>query len=95
MRELLDGYEQFLVEIPSEPAPAIPSRPTPTASPPPTRRHDDPGVTIAAGPFPSLEALHEFEQAVSRLPGVRDVAVRGYEGADRAVIEVRLDRSDG
>jgi hypothetical protein len=40
----------------------------------------------------SVDALRAFERAVSRLPGVREVAVRGYEGADRAIIEVRLDR---
>jgi hypothetical protein len=49
-------------------------------------------VTLAAGPFATLEALREFEQAVSRLPGVREVAIRGYEGTDRAIIEVRLDQ---
>jgi hypothetical protein len=49
-------------------------------------------VTLSAGPFASLEALHEFERAVSRIPDVRDVAVRGYEGTDRAIIEVRLHR---
>jgi hypothetical protein len=95
MRELLDGYEQVLARI----SPAPQASPTPparqAAGPPPTRRRGDPGVTLAAGPFPSLEALSEFEQAVSRLPGVRDVAVRGYEGADRAIIEVRLDRNGG
>ena len=48
------------------------------------------GVTLSAGPFASIEALHEFEQALSDVPGVRDVVVRGYEGADRAIIDVRL-----
>ena len=48
-------------------------------------------MTVSAGPFPSVDSLREFEQSVSRLPGVRDVSVRGYEGADRAIIEVRLD----
>jgi hypothetical protein len=82
MRELLAGYERVLVR-PSSPPPA---RRT-------TRRPaDSPDVTLSAGPFPSLDALREFEQAVSSLPGVREVAVRGYEGADRAIIEVRLHR---
>jgi hypothetical protein len=80
--ELLAGYERVLV------------RPS---SPPPTRRTarrpaDSPEVTLSAAPFPSLDALREFEQAVSSLPGVREVAVRGYEGTDRAIIEVRLHR---
>lgn len=86
-RELLAGYERVLV---------------PAASPPPARQSVQPrarprahrsGVTLAAGPFVSLEALRAFELAVAQLPGVRDVAVRGYEGTDRAIIEVRLDQS--
>ncbi|HKO29047.1 MAG TPA: hypothetical protein VJU80_16435 [Solirubrobacteraceae bacterium] len=83
IRELLAGYERVLV---------------PAASPPRSARRaarnrsDSPDVTLAAGPFASVEALREFEQAVSRLPGVRDVAIRGYEGTDRAIIEVRLDQ---
>jgi hypothetical protein len=84
MRELLAGYERVLVRPVS---PQSPARRT-------TRRPaDSPDVTLSAAPFPSLEALHEFEQAVSRLPGVREVAVRGYEGTDRAIIEVRLQRA--
>ena len=47
-------------------------------------------MTLSAGPFANIEALHEFEEALSRMPGVRDVAVRGYEGTDRAIIDVRL-----
>jgi hypothetical protein len=46
-----------------------------------------------AVPFPGIEALDEFEAAVARLPGVREVAVQGYEGTDRAIIEVRLGPS--
>jgi hypothetical protein len=91
MRELLDGYEQFLVQIPSVSLPA-PARPAAVARPSPAPRRDVPDVTVAAGPFVSVDALRAFEGAVSRLPGVREVAVRGYEGADRAIIEVRLDR---
>jgi hypothetical protein len=96
MRELLDGYEQFLVPIPSvTPPPPPPPPPVATTTRPPARPAEDPGVTVAAGPFASLEAVRAFEQAVSRLPGVQDVAVRGYEGSDRAIIEVRLDRKGG
>jgi hypothetical protein len=47
-------------------------------------------VTVSAGPFANIDALHEFEAALSHLRGVRDVVVRGYEGTDRAIIEVRL-----
>ena len=60
-------------------APTPPRRPEPAAP-----------VTLSAGPFANIEALHEFEEALSRMPGVRDVAVRGYEGTDRAIIDVRL-----
>ena len=88
MRELLDGYEQVLVPIPSTRAP---TRATRAARRPAPTRRSEPDVTVAAGPFPNLDDLREFERAVSRLPGVRDVAVRGYEGADRAIIEVRLE----
>jgi hypothetical protein len=93
MRELLDGYEQFLVQIPGVRPPAAARPPAPTPQQAPTR--DVPDVTVAAGPFVSLDSLRSFEHAVSDLPGVRDVAVRGYEGSDRAIIEVRLDRNGG
>ncbi len=48
-------------------------------------------MTLSAGPFASIEALHEFEAALSHLRGVREVVVRGYEGTDRAIIDVQLD----
>jgi hypothetical protein len=47
-------------------------------------------VTVSAGPFDETEALREFEQTIADLPGVGHVAVRGYEGADRAVLDVEL-----
>ncbi len=57
----------------------------------PHRRRPEPThVSMSAGPFPSMEALHDFEAALSRVRGVRDVVVRGYEGTDRAIIDVRL-----
>jgi hypothetical protein len=37
------------------------------------------------------QALRDFETALSRPPGVRDVSVRAYEGTGRAIIDVRLD----
>ena len=76
MRELLVGYERVLA-----PASGRRPEPAPPASAP---------VTLLAGPFPSIEALREFEAALSHLRGVRDVTVRGYEGTDRAIIDVRL-----
>jgi hypothetical protein len=81
-RELLAGYEHIVAQ---------------SAAPPPVRRRrvaraapDASDLTLAAGPFASLDALREFEAAVAGLPGVREVAVQAYEGTDRAVIEVRL-----
>jgi hypothetical protein len=47
-------------------------------------------VTVAAGPFTAIEMLERFEEALRTLPEVTEVAVRGYEGADRAIIEVQL-----
>jgi hypothetical protein len=47
-------------------------------------------VTVAAGPFTGIEMLERFEQALRTLPQVSDVSVRGYEGADRAIVEVQL-----
>jgi len=57
-------------------------------------RPEPAGVTLSAGPFASIEALREFEAAVSDLRGVREVVVRGYEGTDRAIIDVRLGGSN-
>ena len=74
MRELLVGYERVL-------APASGRRAEPAAPAP---------VTLLAGPFASIEALREFEAGLSHLHGVREVTVRGYEGTDRAIIDVRL-----
>jgi hypothetical protein len=48
-------------------------------------------LTVSAGPFPNLEAVRAFERAVANLPGVRETSVRGYEGTDRAIVDVRLD----
>jgi hypothetical protein len=81
MRELLAGYERVLA--PRAPA----ARPSPRS---PNPSH----ATISAGPFPSIEAVRAFEAGILRLPGVREVDVRAYEGTDRAVIEVRLDNSN-
>jgi hypothetical protein len=46
--------------------------------------------TVSAGPFTSTEALRAFEQTLSGISGVREVTVRGYEGGDRAIVDVRL-----
>jgi len=46
--------------------------------------------SVSAGPFPSTEALRGFERTLSLIPEVREVAVRGYEGEDRAIVDVHL-----
>jgi hypothetical protein len=47
-------------------------------------------VTVSAGPFQSIEAVRAFERQLAALPGVKEVTVRGYEGEDRALIDVQL-----
>jgi hypothetical protein len=47
-------------------------------------------VTMSAGPFEGTDAVREFERTLAELPGVGCVAVRGYEGADRAILDVEL-----
>jgi hypothetical protein len=47
-------------------------------------------VTVTAGPFMSLDAVRAFEAALATLPGVADVAVRGYERGNRAIVDVQL-----
>ena len=46
--------------------------------------------SVSAGPFPSTEALRRFEQTLSQIPEVREVSVRGYEGGDRAIVDVQM-----
>ncbi|HEX8975867.1 MAG TPA: hypothetical protein VF830_04520 [Gemmatimonadales bacterium] len=74
MRQLLGGLEHVA---------GVPGRPesgSPAGQP----------VTISAGPFASTEALRAFRTALEGLPGVRSVELRGFEGADRAILEVHL-----
>jgi hypothetical protein len=47
--------------------------------------------TVAAGPFASTESLRKFELTLAAIPDVREVAIRGYEGQDRAIVDVRLN----
>ncbi len=47
-------------------------------------------LSVSAGPLSSTEALREFERALSLIPEVRQVEVRGYEAGDRAIIDVHL-----
>ncbi|MEA2212554.1 MAG: hypothetical protein QOF83_2502 [Solirubrobacteraceae bacterium] len=47
-------------------------------------------VSVSAGPFASTEALRAFRVALEALPGVGAVELRGFEGGDRAILEVHL-----
>jgi hypothetical protein len=47
-------------------------------------------VAVSVGPLESTDALRAFERALSGLAGVRAVQVRGYEGGDRALLDVYL-----
>jgi hypothetical protein len=46
--------------------------------------------SVSAGPFQSTEALRSFERTLAKIPEVREVTVRGYEGEDRAIVDVHL-----
>jgi hypothetical protein len=81
VRELLGGYELMASRLAPAPAPLGE----------PGRGPDAPSeVTVSAGPFTGTAALHDFERALSELPGVRAVALRGYEAGDRAIVDVQL-----
>ncbi len=95
----LEAMERRLAEIQRELAPEFPKRPVPEPGPRPAPvagAAEAPApprvvvVEVSAGPFQSMEALREFERAVSELPGVCEVAVRGYESGNRAILEVQL-----
>lgn len=47
-------------------------------------------VTVVAGPFARLETVRDFERTLGTLPDVASVQARGYEGGDRAVLDVHL-----
>ncbi len=50
-------------------------------------------VTVSAGPFSGTAALHAFEGELRAIPGVGEVTVLGYDGPDRAILEVQLERA--
>jgi hypothetical protein len=77
MRGLLADYERALTE----------ARTVPAAAPPAGYVRS---LSVTAGPFASTEAVRGFERALSALPGVQAVELRGYEGGDRAIVDVHL-----
>jgi hypothetical protein len=76
LHETLDGIEEVLQRL------AGGGRRTRTTKPE--------AATIAAGPFTTLDSVRAFERELTTLPGVQEAAVRGYEGAARAIIDVRF-----
>jgi len=74
---LVEAHERLLAS-----AQAVTDRRQPSA--------EESVVSVSAGPFASTEALHRFEHALQALPEVRSAAVREYEGADRAILDVHL-----
>jgi hypothetical protein len=88
LRELTEAHERLLAATRELLATytAAPSRPA--AARPPVAPSGQ--ISVSAGPFASTEALRAFERALVRLPEVREVAVRGYEGEDRAIVDVHL-----
>ena len=63
--------------------------PGPVAATPPAATAAG-ALTVTAGPFASLDAVRAFERTLATLPGVASAEVRGYEGGDRAVVDVHL-----
>jgi hypothetical protein len=45
---------------------------------------------LSAGPFADIAAVRAFEHALLRIPGVREVVLRGYETENHAIFDVRL-----
>jgi pyruvate dehydrogenase E2 component (dihydrolipoamide acetyltransferase) len=77
MRVLLSDYGRALAEARSAPAAAAGGE-------------DVRSLTVTAGPFTGTEAVRGFEEALAALPGVREVELRGYEGGNRAIVDVHL-----
>lgn len=73
-QELLSAYERILARLPATPPDGSAVR----------------EFSVSAGPFSSTEALRGFEQTLEKIPEVREVSVRGYEGEDRAIVDVHL-----
>lgn len=51
---------------------------------------DNGAIGVSVGPLASTEALREFASVLASLDGVVNVEVRGYEGGDRALLDVHL-----
>jgi hypothetical protein len=89
MRVLLSDYERALAEARSAPAgrALADTRSAPAGA---AAGEEVRSLTVTAGPFIGTEAVREFEQALAALPGVGGVELRGYEGGNRAIVDVHL-----
>ena len=93
LAELVSVGERLLAGA-GEPPPAVPrsaplEEPGHVAATPPAATAAG-ALTVTAGPFASLDAVRAFERTLATLPGVTSAEVRGYEGGDRAVVDVHL-----
>ncbi len=76
MRDLLDAYGWTLQQLPV----AVDFQ----------RPGESQAVALSVGPFVDTTAVRAFESELLRIPGVQEVFLRGYEGEDRAMFDVRL-----
>lgn len=76
MRDLLDAYGWTLQQLPVAAGP--------------TRAGDSAPVALSVGPFADTAAVRAFEAELIRIPGVSEVALRGYEGENRAMFDVQV-----
>lgn len=94
LRDVLRGQKPS-----GAPAPAAPAAPAPGARAPAAPAQPEPAaaagelVTLSAGPFGTIGAVRAFERQLAAVPGVRDILLRGYEGDDHAVFDVRVGES--
>jgi hypothetical protein len=82
LHELRDAHERLLDshrELLAQYAEVLEHRAAPAA-----------GTTVVAGPFADTDELGAFRRALGSLPGVAEVSVREYLGADRVTLDVRL-----
>ncbi len=85
MRDLLSDYERALTE-----ARSAPGRAQGLADAGAGAGQEVRSLTVTAGPFAGTEAVRGFERALWALPGVSGVELRGYEGGNRAIVDVHL-----
>lgn len=76
MRDLLDAYGWTLQQLPVAADLLRPGEPAP--------------VSLSVGPFADTTAVRAFESELERIPGVRGVVLRGYEGENRAMFDVQV-----